>query len=33
MGVSVAAAYTYFRLMFSSGNISSGTARMYAFKK
>lgn len=33
MGVSVAAAYAYFRLMFSSGNAASGSVRMYAFKK
>lgn len=32
MGAYVAAASTYFRLMFSTGNISSGTARMYGFK-
>jgi len=32
MGVHAAAAYAYFRLMFSSGNIASGAVRMYAFK-
>jgi hypothetical protein len=32
MGVYVAAASTHFRLLFSSGNLSAGTARMYAFK-
>ena len=32
MGAYVAAASTYFRLLFSSGNIASGTVRMYAFK-
>jgi len=31
-GAYVAAVSTYFRLMFSTGNISSGTARMYGFK-
>lgn len=33
MGVHAGAAYTYFRLMFSSGNIATGTARMYGFKR
>lgn len=33
MGASLAAAYTYFRLLFSSGNAASGSVRMYAFKK
>jgi len=33
MGAYVAAASTYFRLLFSSGNIASGSVRMYAFKK
>jgi hypothetical protein len=32
MGAYVASASTYFRLLFSSGNIASGTARMYGFK-
>lgn len=33
MGAHAAVAYPYFRLMFSSGNISAGSARMYGFKK
>jgi hypothetical protein len=31
-GAYVAAASTYFRLMFSTGNISAGSARMYGFR-
>jgi hypothetical protein len=32
MGAYAAAASTYFRLMFSTGNISAGSARMYGFR-
>ena len=33
MGAYVATASTYFRLLFSSGNITSGTVYLYGFKK
>lgn len=33
MGAYVAAASTYFRFLFSTGNITSGTARLYGLKK